>query len=116
VSRARPTGADTPIGSATSGAGALPVPPGDAGTLRVAALQLRRASHAAHATGVLDGRLATALPHVWTGSAAQAAVQESTELARRCRSVLLHLPAAATALERHAAVLEHTQHAVGRLQ
>ena len=79
-------------------------------------MKLRRASHVAHGTGLLGGRLTTALPLVWTGSAAEAAVQESTELAHRCRSVLLHLPAAATALERHAAVLEDSQHAVRRLQ
>ena len=117
VSRARPTGADGRPGSATSGSAALPLPPGDAG----AAAGGRGRSCAGRPTrrtppAVLRGRLATALPLVWTGSAAEAAVQESTELARRCSSVLLHLPAAATALERHAAVLEHTQHAVGRLQ
>jgi hypothetical protein len=105
-----------PPDSTIPGFAALPSPPGDADALRAAAAALRRAAHTAHATAILRGRLATALPLVWTGSAAEAAVHESAELACRCASALLHLPVAASAFERYAALLEHTQRAVGRLQ
>jgi len=103
-------------GSTASGSAALPSPPGDTGALRAAAVALRRAAHTAHTTATLRGGLATVLPLVWTGSAADAAVHESAELARRCASALLHLPAAGSTLERYAALLDHIQHAVGRLQ
>lgn len=99
-----------------AGITALPSPPGDVGVLRAAASRLRRAEHAARATGSLRGRLATALPVVWTGAAAEAAVHESAELTRRCTSSLSGLSAAAAALERYAGTLEHTQHDVRRLQ
>ncbi|WP_404392807.1 hypothetical protein [Humibacillus xanthopallidus] len=113
MSRGRSPGSGGLPGSGTT---ALPTPPGDTGALRAAAVALRRAAHSAHTTATLRGRLATILPLVWTGSAAEAAVDESIELVRRCTSGLLHLPAAARALERHAALLEHSQHAVARLQ
>ncbi|TQM58590.1 CdiA C-terminal domain-containing protein [Humibacillus xanthopallidus] len=103
-------------GGSTSGAGALPTPPGDATTLRGAAMRLRRAAQAARGTGSLRGRLATVLPQVWSGAAAEAAVTESTELVRRSTSALERLPAAARALERYASALEHGQDAVRLLQ
>ncbi len=102
--------------SLISGSAALPSPPGDTDALRGAAGALRRAAHTAHTTATLRGRLTTVLPLVWTGSAAEAAVHESAELARRCAETLLHLPAAASAIERYAALLDDTQHAVVRLQ
>ncbi len=112
VSRGRSLGSTGLVAGIT----ALPSPPGDVGVLRAAASRLRRAEHAARATGGLRGRLTTALPVVWTGAAAEAAVHESAELTRRCTSSLSGLSAAAAALERYAGTLEHTQHDVRRLQ
>ncbi|HET7800929.1 MAG TPA: hypothetical protein VFL38_10930, partial [Humibacillus xanthopallidus] len=103
-------------GGSVSGAGALPAPPGDAATLRRAAVRLRRAEQTAQATGSLRGRLVTVLPQVWSGAAADAAVAESAELVHRCTSAVGRLSEAAVALERYAGALEDSQQSVRALQ
>ncbi|HET8988268.1 MAG TPA: hypothetical protein VFN43_07130, partial [Humibacillus sp.] len=104
-----------PNGS-VAGATALPLPAGDAVVLRAAAAGLRQAERTARTTSSLRGHLSTALPFLWTGAAAEAAVHESTVLVRRSTTVLLHLSAAASALDRYATALEHAQHGIRRLQ
>jgi hypothetical protein len=100
----------------TAGVAALPSPPGDPEWLRGCAARLRRGERAARETPTLRGQLADVLPQVWAGSAADAAVHEAVELARRCGEALDHLGAAATALDRHAGELERAHDSVRRLQ
>lgn len=108
----------TQVGStqAVPGAVALPLPAGEPDALRAVAARLRGLEGRARETAAVRGELERLLPQVWTGAAADAAVTEARELARRSGPVLDGVATTRVALDQYAGQLEGARSAVSALQ
>lgn len=95
---------------------ALEPPRGDADGIRAAARRLRSVTAQTTSASAMNGDVSADLSLAWVGAAASMAQGELTSLRDRSMRFLPGFAQAADALDRYAAVVEHTGIEVGHLQ